>query len=157
MKYLLIVFIVFLALAPLSHFVPSKRQRLIARLREYAALNGLFVEFRQPPGRSASAAGGATGARHIYYGKRLPYARSSAAVTRGGWVFEEGTWRPVNWRDPVPDPLSRLPAQAYAATVDEGSCGVYWDEAGGEVEVDLICSVLEDWARELRPAEGDFA
>ncbi len=157
MKYLLIIFIVFLALAPLSHFVPSKRQRLIARLREYAAVNGLFVEFRQPPGRSASAASAGRGAGDIYYGKRLPYASGSAAVTRGGWVFEEGAWRAVNWRDPVPDPLSRLPPQAYAATVDEGSCGVYWDEAGTEAEVDLICEVLVEWARELRPAEGDFA
>ena len=157
MKYLLIAFIVFVALAPLSHFVPSKRQRLIARLREYAALKGLFVEFRQPPGRSASAAGTARAVRDIYYGKRLPYGRASAAARRGGWVVEEGAWRAVNWRDPVPGPLSRLPSQAYAATVDEGSCGVYWDETGGEVEVDTICAVLEDWARELRPAEGDFA
>ena len=39
MTYLLIIFVIALALAPLSHFVPSKRQREIARLREYAAVD----------------------------------------------------------------------------------------------------------------------
>ena len=48
MTYLLIIFVIALALAPLSHFVPSKRQREIARLREYAAVEleqaGLAIE-----------------------------------------------------------------------------------------------------------------
>ncbi len=51
MTYLLIIFVIAVALAPLSHFVPSKRQRQIARMREYAAVHGLFVEFRGVPGR----------------------------------------------------------------------------------------------------------
>ena len=76
MKYLLIVFIIFLALAPLSHFVPSKRQRKIARLREYAAVHGLFVEFRHLPGSSREGSPArASGQQIIYYGKRLPPAR----------------------------------------------------------------------------------
>ena len=63
LKYLLIVFVIALALAPLSHFVPSKRQRHIARLREYAAVHGLFVEFRSLPGTARERADGHT----IYY------------------------------------------------------------------------------------------
>ncbi len=155
MKYLLIVFVVFLALAPLSHFVPSKRQRQIARLREYAAVHGLFVELRQPPGRSAGTSRQAS-ERVIYYGKRLPYG-DGTPIKRGAWVLDEQEWRPVNWRDPVPEALLQLPPQAYAATVDEGSCGVFWDERGEEKEVDSICAALEGWTRQLRPPRGDFA
>jgi hypothetical protein len=50
LTYLLIILVIAIALAPLSHFVPSKRQREVARMREYAAVNGLFVEFRGVPG-----------------------------------------------------------------------------------------------------------
>ena len=55
MKYLLILFIIALALAPLTHFLPSKRQRKVAGLREYAAVHGLFVEFRKLPGSEREA------------------------------------------------------------------------------------------------------
>ena len=50
MKYFLILFVLALAIAPLTHFLPSKRQRQIARMREYAALHGMFVEFRKLEG-----------------------------------------------------------------------------------------------------------
>jgi len=53
--YLLIIFVIALALAPLSHFVPSKRQRKVVCLREYAAVHGLFVEFRTLPGVKVAA------------------------------------------------------------------------------------------------------
>ncbi len=46
LTYFIIIFVVALALAPLSHFLPSKRQRKVAGMREYAAVHGMFVEFR---------------------------------------------------------------------------------------------------------------
>ena len=46
----LILFVIALALAPLWHFLPSKGQRKAARMREHAAVQGLFVEFRELPG-----------------------------------------------------------------------------------------------------------
>ena len=70
LKYLLIVFVIALALAPLSHFVPSKRQRHIARLREYAAVHGLFVEFRSLPGTARERADGHT-IDHVDFGGGL--------------------------------------------------------------------------------------
>ena len=42
MTYFLIALLVALAIAPLLHFLPSKRQRKQAQLRERAALSGLF-------------------------------------------------------------------------------------------------------------------
>ena len=86
MKYLLIFFIVALALAPLTHFLPSKRQRKVAGLREYAAVHGLFVEFRNLPGSEQEAVRARTPRGDIiYYGKRLPPPRRGEA-RRGRWV-----------------------------------------------------------------------
>ena len=84
MSYLLIGFVIALALAPLSYFVPSKAQRKIARLREYAALNGLFVEFREPPGAAANAVTHRA-AQTIYYGKRVR-ARGRGPTKRIAWT-----------------------------------------------------------------------
>ena len=84
MTYLLIAFVIAVALAPLSHFVPSKKQREIARMREYAAVRGMFVEFRRVPGRDSSAPAGRERASQdtIYYGKRLPPAQAKREIAR---------------------------------------------------------------------------
>ena len=47
MVYLLIVLILFVAIAPILHFRPTKRQRLVTHLRDAALKYGLFVEFRK--------------------------------------------------------------------------------------------------------------
>jgi hypothetical protein len=152
-KYLLIVFIIFLALAPLSHFVPSKRQRRVARLREYAAVHGLFVEFRQLPGDDR-AIGRGQGARGdiIYYGKRLPPARHGQPEPTAAWLCYEDGWRGITTgQRTVPPVLEQLPAGMLAASVDQGSCGIYWLEPGEEAAVAEIQAVLERWSAQLRP------
>ena len=161
MKYLLIVFVVAIALAPLSHFMPSKRQRQIAKLREYAAVHGLFVEFRSRPGRfrpgsdigrdkSRDRAGHDT----IYYGKRLPPSKQKRGQQSGVWLREPGGWVSLERRLPVPAPLQDLPAEILAASVDEGSCGIYWRESGGVELVAQITRTLELWSEELRATES---
>ena len=151
MTYLLIILVIAIALAPLSHFMPSKRQREIAGMREYAAVNGLFVEFRGVPGRDRVRARDRDGAGRdtIYYGKRIPAATTKARRTQA-WRFENGSWMGLERRAEVPSGLASLPAEVLAASVDEGSCGVYWQEAGGVENVALIRQVLEAWADELR-------
>jgi hypothetical protein len=148
--YLLIIFIIALALAPLSHFVPSKRQRRIAHLREYAAVNGLFVEFRTLPDTASRAAKSAAspGGDIIYYGKRLPPRRGSP-VERGSWVCDDEGWRGLDRRTPVPPSLLQLPAGILAASVEEASCGIYWQEPGSEACVEQIRQVLEAWSGAL--------
>ena len=150
MTYLLIIFIIALALAPLSHFVPSKRQRKVARLREYAAVHGLFVEFRTLPGaqsgRKPPAAG--AGGDIIYYGRRLR-PRRGEPVASANWVAGQGGWQSLDRRAPVPDLLQQLPAGILAVGVSEASCGVYWQESGSEDDVERIRQVLEAWAEQL--------
>jgi len=149
MTYLLILFVIALALAPLSHFVPSKRQREVARLREYAAVNGLFVEFRglpgQPPGRPREPAGDQT----IYYGRRLPASKKRSASSLA-WLRDGDNWRPLERGAGIPAALQQLPPQVLAASADEHSCGAYWRESGGVEVVEQIRQALEAWSGQLR-------
>lgn len=154
MTYLLIILVIAVALAPLSHFIPSKRQREVARMREYAAINGLFVEFRGVPGRDRvrTSDRDRAGRDTIYYGKRIPAAKTRTRKTQA-WRFENGSWTALERRVELPAVLASLPAEVLAASVDEGSCGVYWQEAGGVEKVQLIREVLEVWAGQLRNGE----
>ncbi len=145
LTYLLIIFVIALALAPLGHFLPSKRQREIARMREYAAVHGLFVEFRDMP-----VLGGAPMPIRdvIYYGKRLPNKRSNP-IDAAAWVRTQEGWRSAGRRLPVPSPVQDLPQDIIAASVDPSSCGVYWSESTGEGGVEQIRQILERWCAAL--------
>jgi hypothetical protein len=142
---LLILFVVALAIAPLLHFLPSKRQREIASIREYAAVHGLFVEFRHAPSEEP-----VTGPikNLIYYGKRLPTSRVNA-LDSCAWIRTQSGWRSVGRRLPVPVPVQELPVEIVAASVDQFSCGVYWTEAEGERGVEQIRQMLERWCELL--------
>ena len=150
MTYLLIIFVIALALAPLSHFVPSKRQRKVVCLREYAAVHGLFVEFRTLPGvKSGRKPPGMAGGDIIYYGRRLRPRRGEPVVS-GSWIAEQGGWHSLDRRRAqMTDLLRQLPAGILAASVDEASCGIYWQEPGSEEDVERIRQVLEAWAEQL--------
>jgi hypothetical protein len=147
LTYLLILFVVVLAIAPLTHFLPSKRQRKLAGLREYAAVHGLFVEFRSVPGADRRPR---PDGEVIYYGKRLPASRA-AQVPTAAWQRTEQGWRGVGTHIPAPAILQGLPSQILAASVDPASCGVYWTESGAEETVEQIKQVLEQWGTEFVP------
>ncbi len=155
MEYLIIILVIAIALAPLSHFVPSKRQRAVAGMRETAAIKGLFVEFRQLPARSGAPGTGTDRANDgvIYYGKRLPPPRGSGP-RRGSWLQGQDGWCSVKGGDKAPEILQRLPPQVLAASVDEGSCGIYWRESGGTEELAIIIDTIGLWADSLQPVRG---
>ena len=153
MTYLLIIFVVLVALAPLSHFVPSKRQRELAGLREHAAVNGLFVEFRELPGGARHAASDNATGTTIYYGRRLPPSRQKAARPLA-WRRDGAQWRCLDRSVETPQALAALPPEVLAASADEHSCGVYWQETGGVEVVDQIRQVLEAWSSQLRGRES---
>lgn len=138
---LLILFVMAVAVAPLLHFKPSKRQREFASMREYAAVHGLFVEFRHAP--SEAAVSGPI-KNLIYYGKRLPTSRAKT-LQSGAWTKTQFGWRSVGQRLPVPAPVEELPVEIVAASVDQFSCGIYWTESDGERGVEQIRQMLEHW------------
>lgn len=142
LTYLLILLIIALALAPLGHFLPSKRQREIARMREYAAVHGLFVEFRNAPSLPGEIR---PDGQLIYYGKRLPAALASPIET-ASWVRTTEGWRSAGSRTPAPPPVEELPPEIFAAGIDPSSCGVYWTESSGEGGVEQIRQALERWS-----------
>ena len=149
MVWLLILFILAIALVPLFHFAPSKRQREIARLREQAAVGGLFVEFREAPGVAGRPLPEGVSERDlIYYGRRLPAAKKRARVTHA-WRRDKDGWLGVGGYVPLPDVFADFPDSAVAASVDPDSCGVYWNESGGTDAVAEIISLLERWAEQL--------
>lgn len=149
MIWLFILFVLAIALVPLLHFAPSKRQREIAGMREHAALDGLFVEFRKTPGGEDRPLPEGVNARNlIYYGKRLPAARKRARITQA-WRRDREGWLSIGGFAPVPAMFEDLPDCAVAASVDPDSCGIYWDESGGVETVSLIASVLTRWTEQL--------
>ena len=149
MTYLLIAVILAVALAPLLHFVPSKRQREQADFREKAAVAGLFVEFRDLPwSHRERAAPGHRPEQTIYYGKRLPASRTEARA-QCAWRRVGDTWEGVELRNTPPELLTELPPGVLAASVDEGSCGVYWREQGDLESVTCIIEVLHRWQDKL--------
>ena len=147
MSYLIILLVIALAIAPLTHFIPTKQQRKVARMREYAAIKGLFVEFRGIPARSSSHATTRSGDT-IYYGNRVK-ATGLGPEKRVAWLREGADWVGLVRRDPVPHELTALPASVSAASADPISCGVYWQEVGEEEDIDQICRSLEKLAASL--------
>jgi hypothetical protein len=149
MVYVFIIFVVLLALAPLLHFLPSRRQREQASLREAAALAGLFVEFRDLPLPAAHLQRLAAAERQVlYYGRRLRPARGRPRANAAWWrVGDE--WRRSPGTPEAPALTSELPAAVLALGVSEGSCGCYWREEGDCETVQQIAAFLLAWGRDL--------
>ncbi len=149
LTYLLIIFVIAIALAPLGHFVPSKRQRKVARMREYAAVHGMFVEFRALPDVGGTPLSNpVSGAHVIYYGRRLPNKRARP-IDSGTWIHAAEGWRSLGRSLPVPAQLPALAEEISVASVDQFSCGIYWTESSGEEAVEQIRQVLEGWCEDL--------
>ncbi|WP_205743038.1 hypothetical protein [Halioglobus maricola] len=149
MELFLIIFIVAVALAPLTHFVPTKRQRQVSGLREFAAVHGLFVEFRDLPGSERAPMGGTRRPEQIiYYGKRLPPSRGEPRARLAWRIRDEGFYG-VGHHLPAPACIELLPAEILALSQEEGSCGVYWLEPGEEADVQQILGALEAWSETL--------
>jgi hypothetical protein len=148
---LIILLVVALALAPLTNFLPSKRQREIARLREYAAVHGLFVEFRNLPGSDKTLTGESRRPEQIiYYGRRLPPSRGEPRPRRA-WLAKDEGWSGLAHRSPPPGCSGLLPAGILAMSQEEASCGVYWKESGGEAQVQQIVEALGAWSEAMQP------
>lgn len=152
MGWWIVLLVVLLALAPLWHFAPTKRQRSQARLRECAALNGLFVELRDlplPPARLERMP--AAERQVVYYGCRL---RASGAVPtrRTAWYRNGDDWACRDGRQDPPAFVREIPDSVLAVDLGPASCGLYWREDGTEEEVLVLARDLVAWRDQLTPA-----
>ena len=149
MSYAIVIIVVLVALAPLWQFMPTKGQRRVAKLRETAALEGLFVEFRDLPLAAEKLARLPASERQVlYYGIRLKPSRGEPRARRA-WVYEKGEWRSEPLGSPEPEALSQLPDVVLAASISEASCGVFWREEGDEDRVRDIAVSLKEWSGAL--------
>lgn len=152
MGWWIVLLVVFLALAPLWHFAPTKRQRLQARLRECAALNGLFVELRDLPLPPARLARMPPAERQVaYYGCRLR-AAGRIPTRRRAWYRDGDHWSCGSGRDDPPPFVEEIPDSVLAVDLGPASCGLYWREEGTEEDVVSLARRLAAWRDQLTPA-----
>ncbi len=152
MKFLLIVVVVFIALAPLWHFLPNKRQRQLMALRESAGRKGLVVEFRPRPPSIREREGEPL----MYYGRRLPLSPADN-VESMAWVRDQWGWRGLERPSDPPPFFSKLPDSVILAVLNRGGYGVYWDEWGGEETLAEIVGVLDLWGEHLQDGAGEIS
>ncbi len=138
MSYFLIGLIVLIALSPLLKAMPTRRQRLIADLRQTAAISGMTVQLRQSPLEEREAP------LRAFYGRRrsrederlvqpVSYGRSGQ-----GWRALEGQWPRSRLKL-----LEDLPGGVSAVCEEPQSIGVFWDERGGREDVLRIDQLLK--------------
>ena len=139
MSYFLIILVVVVALSPLISAMPTRRQRLIADLRQAAAVSGLYVQLRQSPLEDKDSP------LRPFYGRRRQRtdAQSTATVTYQwagqAWTALEGEWSPS-----AIALLGKLPAGVSLACEDRQGVGIYWDESGQREDVLTIDKVLKE-------------
>ena len=137
MSYFLIILVIFIALSPLISMMPSRRQRLIADLRQAAAVSGLYVELRDPPG-------GGDGPRQAFYGCRRGHGQPKPegtilyACEEGSWSAREGSASAAKLAL-----LGDLPETVFVASEDRRGAGVFWNEQGGKDDVHRITQTLK--------------
>lgn len=135
--WLLIIFIVFLALSPLLALLPSRRQRQVARLRQMAALAGLRVQLCVPPG--------AAGEQGLVACYSLPVAAGQCLRVVGGYRNNGGEWQHL---DPLSEALparmlANLPGGVSHLLLAPEQVAAFWDERGSNEDIQRIKQALE--------------
>ncbi len=146
--YLLIVLILFLAIAPILHFRPTKRQRLLNHLRDAALRYGLFVEFRKDDIlNKCSLSSDVDRADIIFYGLRIPISvEIESKKKREVWLRDKEGWSGLAESNEFPVCLSSLPSDVLAASCDARCFGIYWTERGEVKDIEKISRFLTSWA-----------
>ncbi len=139
MAFWIIGGVLLLALAPLSHFWPSKQQRRLAHIREVAALSGLYVELRKlPMHRKVDIHIPQDDRRYwVYYGLRLA---PKVKLPVGSWLRTADGWVTLTGDHDLPPALAVLPEGFDVVSSTPGSVGFFWQERGGE---DLLAQAVK--------------
>ena len=148
MVYLLIVLILFLAVVPIFHFRPTRRQRLVTQLRDAALEYGLFVEFRKDDiFNKCNLSSDADRADIIFYGLRIPRSvEIEFKKKKEAWLRDQECWSCLTENNEFPFFLNCLPSDILAVSHDTGCFGVYWTERGQVKDVEKISLSLANWA-----------
>lgn len=137
MTWVLIIFVVMVALSPLLSMRPSRRQRQLAALREQAALAGMVVQLQQLPELPDSGL-------QPFYSRRRPrednQPRPSVVYRRTaqGWLSAQGKIAPA-----VASLLADMPAGVSHVSSSMACVGAFWDENGSVEDLEQIDRLLQ--------------
>lgn len=141
MKVLLVLFIVFIAISPLLSMAPGRQQRKIARLRQRAQQTGMQVTLAELP-RTVADPLNPSQKVPCYRLLRSPDSPAPPLAGRSFFPEAEGHWRVDVGGESQQDVLTFLPPGVKAIVVDKSGSSAYWDESGGEPEVDKLGDCL---------------
>lgn len=135
--WLLIICVVFAALAPLLAILPTRRQRQVAELRQVAALAGLQVRLCAPPGHSKEQGLAAC------YG--LPLDGRRKLRVGGGYLREAHGWRNLDRHgEALPERLLEdFPEGVSHLVLSPEQAAVFWNERGAKEDIQCIKKTLE--------------
>ncbi len=150
MAWLLIIFIVLVALSPLLSIVPSRQQRRLASLRQAAAVSGLQVQLAQ-------ASRGGEQRLMAAYGLRAGHGVRLTGV--GSYSLTKDGWRNSDRRGPTPPTalLAVLPAGVEQLRIAPDSVWLFWDERGAEEDISQLKIVLESLIETLIEPAGSHS
>lgn len=124
MTWLIIILAMALIISPLVSSLPSKKQRALGRLRQYALIKGFRIERIEEAG-------------HTYRGYRWQRAlpvedeRFSSIILPSGHA----------------DLVTDLPLDVVRVELHRGSILVVWDEQGDESDIDKLAEYVEQQYR----------
>ena len=135
--WLLIICVVFLALAPLLAILPTRRQRQVAELRQVAALAGLQVRLCAPPGSSRE--------QRLAPCYGLPLNGRRKLRLGGGYHREAQGWRNLDPNgEALPEGLLEdFPEGVTHLVLSPEQAAVFWNERGANEDVHRIKNALE--------------
>ena len=140
--YLIIILIIAVAIAPLASALPSKAQRREAQLRSYASSLGLTIKLEQIPDIPARFRFSPSPNLVAY---RLRDANSEDRVKDKLLLLRvDGQWIDTSTESAVTLPTDDGPSGMEIAIVNRGVATVFWNEIGGNADVDCLHRLLKD-------------
>lgn len=140
--YLIIILIIAVAIAPLASALPSKAQRREARLRSYASSLGLIIKLEPIPDIPARFRFSPSPNLVAY---RLRNAGAEDELQGKLLLLKiEGQWIDASTESAVILPMDDGPSGGEIAIVNRGVATVFWNERGGDADVDCVHRLLKD-------------
>jgi hypothetical protein len=140
--YLIIILIIAVAVAPLASALPSKAQRREAQLRAYASSLGLSIKLDPIPDIPARFRFSPSPNLVAY---RLRDASSEDRVKDKLLLLRvDGQWIDTSTESAVTLPMDDGPSGMEIAIVNRGVATVFWNEIGGNADVDCLHRLLKD-------------
>jgi hypothetical protein len=145
LAWLLILLVVFVALAPLIAMMPTPRQRRLSRLRQAARERGMKVQLRPAPPLLRIDDSIALYSRPLV-------APPEVQLLPGEFFRDHDGWRRRAGQAPhgIADCLQGLPGDVNYLVVEQRSVGVFWEERGDLEQLENIDRILGRVIDELR-------